>query len=73
MKEPLGNRGRRKTGKRKVNEDNGGHYEAATRVRGKSKNRMKGIDKFFGLEKGCGHINHHVGNTVFCKDVNVRS
>jgi len=73
MKEPPGHGGRRKTGKRKVNEDNGGHYEAATRVRGKRKNWRKGMDKFFGLEKDCGHINHGVGGTVFCKDVSVRS
>jgi hypothetical protein len=73
MKEPSGNGERRKTGRIKVNEDNGGHYEAATRVRGKSKNRTKGMDKFFGLEKDCGHINHHVGDTVFCRDINVRS
>lgn len=73
MKEPPGNGGRRKTGKRKVNEDNGGHCKAATRVRGKRKNRRKGKDKFFGLEKDCGHINNHVGGSVFCKDVNVRS
>jgi hypothetical protein len=49
------------------------HYKAVTRVRGKRKNRRKGKDKFFGLEKECGHINHHVGGSVFCKDVNVRS
>lgn len=54
MKELPGNGGRRKTGKRKkVNEDNGGHYKAVTRVRGKRKNRRKGKDKFFGLEKDC--------------------
>jgi len=47
MKEPPGNGGRRKTSKRKVNEDNGGHYEAVTRVRGKRKNRRKGKDNFF--------------------------
>jgi hypothetical protein len=37
------------------------------------KNKGKGKDKFFGLEKDCGHINHHVGSSVFCKDVIVSS